>query len=342
MDKLLCVFNNSYYNFIEDLLSLVEKDNKLFDGLTSALESKDKHATTTHRFIERYGQSLKPNIFATILENQDFIKEESVKPLRIIRKITINDIIESVSNVDNEMLKTYIYTFSLLAYVYSKCADLESSDSESDESDESDASKVDLINKVLHYLNLVQNGETCDLGEVDDKNIVTLITNLSKIATKNSFRGQETPTPNSSDLLQNTKIGSLAKEISEEIDLSKLNLDKPEELLNPAAILSGGGGNTVLTDIISKVGSKIHEKIDKGELKHEELMSEAFGMLGMLGKSGDSTAASFLNNPMFKDVMKNMGGAMNMAKNSDRAKSSHVRDRLRKKLESKGKDGKLL
>ena len=119
------------------------------------------------------------------------------------------------------------------------------------------------------------------------------------------------------DFMKNTKIGNLAKEISESIDVSKLNLENPEELLNVENIFNGGGSNNVIGDIIKTVGDQISSKIQNGELNQEELMSEALGMMGNLNMGGEN------------DMMSQM---MNMMNN---ANQNPTKRRLQKKLQNK-------
>jgi hypothetical protein len=75
-------------------------------------------------------------------------------------------------------------------------------------------------------------------------------------------------------LFANTRIGDIAKEIAGEIDVSAL-------ASNPDAFSLQGlmGSNSPIAGIVSTVGSKIQSKIASGELKQEELLSEAMGML---------------------------------------------------------------
>ena len=104
------------------------------------------------------------------------------------------------------------------------------------------------------------------------------------------------------DFLQNSKIGELAKEISQDIDVSKLNVTNPEELLNIEGMFSGE--NNVLGDIIGKVSSKITSKIQNGEIKQDDLMNEAFSMMTKLNGTN-----SFMED-MMKSAMNQGGGMM--------------------------------
>ena len=77
----------------------------------------------------------------------------------------------------------------------------------------------------------------------------------------------------------NSKIGNLAKEISEELDGDDLKcMENPDDLMKN--LLSGEGGG--LGNIIQKVSSKLQNKMQNGELNEEALMKEATNMMSML------------------------------------------------------------
>lgn len=85
--------------------------------------------------------------------------------------------------------------------------------------------------------------------------------------------------PDIKDALENTKIGLLAKEISEEIDLSNVDVSDPSKLLNFGDFANQ---NSFMGKVVSKVGTKIQSKIQTGELKHEDLIKEAMSLLTTL------------------------------------------------------------
>ena len=135
------------------------------------------------------------------------------------------------------------------------------------------------------------------------------------------------------DFLHQSKIGELAKEISRDIDISNLNLDKPENLLNIDSLFSGK--NNVLGDIIGKVGNKISQKIQSGELKQDDLMQEAFSMMSTLNGS-NSFMSDMMNNVMSNGGMAGMAG---MAGGNDGiSRKTKKQAQLRKRLEEKQKN----
>ena len=79
----------------------------------------------------------------------------------------------------------------------------------------------------------------------------------------------------------NSGIGNLAKEISEEINPDELEgLNNPEDLFS--SLLGGKGGSGGIGNLIQKVGSKLQNKLQSGELNEQSLINEAQNMMGML------------------------------------------------------------
>lgn len=154
---------------------------------------------------------------------------------------------------------------------------------------------------------------------------------------KGNEEEEPSPLPNiDMSFLEKSKIGKIAKEISDEIDISSIK--NPEDVLNFA-----DPKNNVIGDIVSKVGSKIHNKLSNGELNQEDLLSEAFGLLNSFGGKipGGANLSDILNNPMMKNMMSNMtnqfakGSNARASVNTSKLRSVSARDRLRTKLNKK-------
>ncbi len=113
-------------------------------------------------------------------------------------------------------------------------------------------------------------------------------------------------------LLEHSKIAGMASEISKEINLGA-DTD-PADLISFDKLTDG---NSALGKIVSKVGATIKGKLDSGELKQEELLSEALGFLkafegiaGSLGKGeGGGAGGADGGASLLGEVMK-MAGSM--------------------------------
>ena len=118
-------------------------------------------------------------------------------------------------------------------------------------------------------------------------------------------------------LIENTMIGSIAKEVVAELDVSEAqNATSMEDLFKS---MSGGGGgansadaSNLIGSIVSKVGAKLQSKISNGGLNQQDLVKEAFSMFG----------------PLMGDMMKNMP-------NNNVKRNSNIRDRLKKKVDAR-------
>merc|ERR1711871_1331847 len=101
------------------------------------------------------------------------------------------------------------------------------------------------------------------------------------------------------------KIGSLAKEMAEEIADDFKDLIDENDVQNPQDVIKKLMKNPgKISELMKTVGSKLDTKMKNGEISKEELMKEASEMMGHMkdfggeGEMGD----------MLKNVMKSMGG----------------------------------
>ncbi len=166
--------------------------------------------------------------------------------------------------------------------------------------------------------------------------------------------------------LFNGVIGNLAKEIAEEIDPSKINIEDPSKLLS--SLMNGNLDESTddsgIFDLVKDITGKIQNKLSSGNLNEEQLFSEAQNMMKSFagGQSGiPGMDKNFNPMNMFNNIMKSgmMDGldpenkniveeASNIIRNkgmsgttssqlTNKAQLKSTRDRLRSKLEKKKK-----
>lgn len=80
--------------------------------------------------------------------------------------------------------------------------------------------------------------------------------------------------------LQNSKIGAIAKEIAEEIDLSGMDANAPEKWLDLASLTNP---NSFLGSVVNKLGTKLTHKMQNGDLKQEDLFKDAMTLMQGMG-----------------------------------------------------------
>ena len=108
--------------------------------------------------------------------------------------------------------------------------------------------------------------------------------------------------------IQGGKIGSIAKEIAEEIDFSGIDPGKPEQWLDIANITNP---NSFLGSIVGKLGTKISAKMQSGELKQEDILADAASLMSSMGmSSGQGGQGGPQSNPMemLQTMMAGMSG----------------------------------
>ena len=177
--------------------------------------------------------------------------------------------------------------------------DDEDSDSEDEMSDEDALNEI--LTKSLKILSSLDNNIDIDneLNEIMDDDVRIILTHIKDLKVDVTNK-ESLDNGNLDNLLGNSKIGKLAKEISDNIDLESLNIntDNPEEMLNPANLFSGENGN-LIGNLVQQVGSSITEKMSSGELNQEDLVKDAFSLMNKMQNTGT-------DNPIIDNMVKNM------------------------------------
>lgn len=317
--KLFSVFTKIHESFVDELKQLMGRDDlEMENGFASFASSVD-----VSKLIEKK---------ATSLDVKDFAS------LEVLPSLKVESFANKISTID--LVRTFFVYVIILAAIVVKTKDEDDADDDA----------------FIHALQLARKGASYDYrhGGNADGDISHLLESLRDLNVGSSSTDSDskdiddeeaddaTPLPDlDMAFLEKSKIGQIAKEISEEIDLS--NITKPEDVLN-----FSDPKNNVIGNIVNKVGSKIHNKLNNGEIKQEDLLSEAFGLLNSFGGKipGGGNIADILKNPMMKNMMNSMagqfgggsgGGKRRAAVNTSKLNQMSTRERLRTKLQSKHK-----
>lgn len=311
--------NKIYYVFNKIFLSLIKEVKTKNDEIKHTLKQHYKiFDKQSSEYIVFFVNNINENINRVLFSEDDILDNVEVLNMLLFENITINDLLIKVikdNEHDKNTLKYYVYLLMLLSYIYKLEID-------------NDKKKI-LLETVLNIISVFDSNEIEKddieglMEDIIDDDIKTVLWKiydnkeyLKNIVSKDDIVDDSYNGLPNLDFMKNTKIGNLAKEISETIDVSKLNLENPEELLNVENIFNGGGSNNVIGDIIKTVGDQISLKIQNGELNQEELMTEALGMMGNLNMGGEN------------DMMSQMMNMMN-------ANQNPTRRRLQKKLQNR-------
>ena len=299
----LKLFINNILEFYPDYKESIEEYYK--DVLENDTCNDDKYIK---RFMRKFGdcktqisskdcELFKENIF--ILKNIDF------------KEIWDN---EKTTDKNRDVIWDYLQTLYVIG--------------------ETIMSDSDRIKKLVENFKKVRNNE--EIGENKDdenKEIYDMIKTLSEKQAEAADASNDATSTGGIDtsMLDNGLIGSLARELAEDINMDDMNLNIDEGNDNVNDIFSNliSGDNPMkFMNLIQNVGQKIQTKLADGNIDQSKLVEEAQNMMGMLGN----------NNPMFDGLLKNAKKEMEKGTIQPPKNTSHnnpTRDRLRKKLEER-------
>lgn len=283
------VFNKFFSSFLKDIKTFHEDLRTLVKAHYKIVDK------TSAEYCDFFIEHVLCEPFAEL-------KAGNFGDIAVAQSIPLQLVLEKAPEAEKTSVLNYFYTLLLFAHLQ-KLQDEE------------------LFKKAVAIYSHIQNGELDryveekeDILDDDVRDIFDLI--------------MENTTKKTTDLFESmgdSKLASLAKEISKDIDISDLNLNdvKPEEMLK--SMFGGGTNNNVLGNIVQKVSSSLNDKISNGELKHEELLGEAMSMMKMFGGG---------NNPLFSNLAKSMKKGKTQMR-SDVFKKQDTRERLKKRLEER-------
>ena len=170
--------------------------------------------------------------------------------------------------------------------------------------DDVDTVIFDLGLSSIQLNDLNSDKETMDKHQ---KEMMDMINNMSQMTQDPN----ENVSPEMENLFNNGLISNIAKELTNELDLDKMDMGNPKNMNEAFGNLMGGNGNGNFFNLINKVGQKIQNKVETGQINQGDLIREAQQMMGGL------------KNPQ------------QMAKAMNKKGKESTRDRLKRKLEER-------
>ena len=269
--QIVYVYNKFVKSFIREIKreddeckSILKKHYLCFDKTTDEYINDFKRALNEREGVD--------NLFI----QGDLDDSEQIDGIEVLRELSAGKISSASKN-------HYLHMFYLLAKLHTDALN-----------NKDDTRMTASLKAILVSVLKILNGgydNTDILEEVFDDDYRTLMSHVanSKIA-EDEPPSMGDGAPFDMGAINETKIGKLAQEISSQIDMTSLNADK---VTNINDLFSGE--NNAMSSIISQVSSVMSQKMQSGELNQEELMSEAFSMMG-----------NMQNNDMMASMMKNM------------------------------------
>jgi hypothetical protein len=313
-------FNKIYLSLIKEIKKInTTKDNEIIVLLKTNYKVFDKKSI---EYLEFFNDNINDEITKVIFSENAIIDNLEVLNMEIFKNISIQDILQKIIANNDEsraVFEYYIYILMLITYIYNIELDYDK--------------KYILLQKTLYILNNIDKDISTEamesqLEDILDDDIKTVLWKMynNRRSMKESIINIDNK-EDSLNFIANSKIGSLAKDISESINIDELNIKNPEDLLNMENMFSGGSNN-VFGNLIQKVGTAITDKIQSGELSQEELMTEAISMMGTLKNSEHGNMMS-----QMMGMMGGMHGNMNM----NQGNMNPTKQRLQKKLMEKNR-----
>ena len=151
-----------------------------------------------------------------------------------------------------------------------------------------------------------------DLENKSDE-MLDMLKNMSTMTQDPNDNTEETSESDMKNLFEGGIISDIAKELTGELNLENLDIGEPNNM-NEAFSNLMSGGNSNFFNIVQKVGEKIQNKVQSGQVNQGDLMKEAQKMMGGL---------------------KNPEKMANVMKAKHQQQGGATRDRLKKKLEER-------
>ena len=331
MSKIIFAFNKFYYDLVRDMKTAIATSSSSSSSAgtgATAGASDLKKAIKKAFSVKEMECRVAFDVYKSKLMSLNLLDlstpENRALPLLVhVHPGMENDIVCSVGvvldTVGEPILTSYLSLFALIATI--------------EEDDDA------LLSMTLKAIQAWQSNDVIAFKELSDQildeDVKARLNQLGLPPSSSSSSSSGTTNDNQNenknqtenDFMHTSKIGSLAREIAEDLDLG--DVQKPEDILNRG-----------IGDIVGKVSSKLQEKFQNGSIKQDDLMREA---MQFMGGGGDMVA----NMMKMMGQMKGAGGGgfpfpppgtstgnTGPSGGGDR-ESNATLERLRKKINSK-------
>lgn len=314
----------------------IKKHYNIIDGIS--VEDVEKHLESFLKNCHGKGDDISS-------KNEIIFSKDSVLLDNVDFHSIWND--EALSDVQKENIWKYLHSLYLHAYECQSDKDVKTilrelkklSTNKKAELSEEERTFLNII-ECLTIEKKVENAKSDD-EEDSDEDETTGGPNINNI--KDTFESMQNE-------LFHGQIGTLAKEIAGELDINKLNLENPVDLLK--SVMSGNldteNDKSGLSTLVKNISDKVQTKLSTGELDENKLYEEAKLVMNKFSKMAGGTGNKNVNKmaSMFSNIMKKAegGDSMNEADIMQMARSMMPKnlsglmsrkDRLKKKLEDK-------
>ncbi len=239
--------------------------------------------------------------FASKSTTYDGLKQASVPtagastavPFQIVEGVTAERVLASACCRDDDdryKVQTYVRVLATLCATWTACTTIQDTDH---------SNKLSV--NVLERISALQDGKDIERDSIITDQVWELLCTLkpeinddddeyeNENENENSTNTNTNNNSNDDDISKmfggDSQFMNIAKEVANDIDVSKImsSSDTDSGMPNIGNILQHSG---LLTDIVSTVTSKIHDKLNSGELNQQDLIKEAMGVMSSMGGGG--------------------------------------------------------
>lgn len=281
-------------------VSNLEKFNNVYEELEEDIRStfKSLKVKESENNLKHFIENVLPFMDDISCNNVDAFRYKHTK-VYVINGVRFSKLLSqkeaTVSNL--KVIWKYLQTLYVLAFNIEETMGIVGELSDNENYDLI-RQNLEQINYTAFLQNFINSDEIATVSTIEEKPVEE-DADADEVENKgnNSSGGDDLP-----PFLQNSLIGSLAKEISDDLGGAE-GLGNPADLLGGLGGLFGGGGggdNDGLGKLVGKVVNKLQSKVSSGEFDESALIGEASNMMQHLN----------LGN-LFGSLAGNMGGMGN-------------------------------
>jgi len=317
-EKLLNNFKTLVVDFTKDLTNTFPEYEYLWKKYYDEDANED-----TYLILFDYCKKVYPERFFDILyQNDDIFKEDNETNVYFLPQVSFRFLFncEGITETTKKAIWKYLQLvlFTVVNEIKDK-SDFGESMNIFDGIEESDLQEKlkETMESISDFFSSVESNE--DLNEeqkqkAEDvkKEMEDMMNDFGDLPNVDEMREKlKSSMPNIENLqdhlkgLFDGKIGSLAKEMAEEIADDFKDLIDENDVQNPQDVIKKLMKNPgKISELMKTVGSKLDAKMKNGEISKDELMKEATEMMGKMKEMGQEGEL----NEMLKNMAKNMGG----------------------------------
>lgn len=293
-------FNYYLSIFLNEINNIYpEYQETLSKNFSELLQPDGVSDNSNQAYVKQYMTVIKPYLSDVASKNEKIFK--GLEPINLLPEIDFRDVwSKDINQNTRENIWKYLQT---LVVIGKKIV------GDDDEIDD----LLEKFNSQKQSSSSEESSESTDIPEGMDEEMLNMLKNMS------TMTGEADDLPDTSEsemknLFEGGIISDIAQELTQELDLNSLDMGDPKNMNEAFSNLMGGNGQNNFFNLVTKVGEKIQNKVQKGEVNQGDLMKEAQKMMGGL---------------------KNPQKMANIMKSKHQQTGGATRDRLRKKLEEK-------